>query len=234
MAGFDFYVQKKEDLINAVEEFGFVPLFKNSIPGFSVEEHASPAVWYNAVDDNWPVWEWKGPVIRETGCAYGKFFEHKAVFVSRKWFPDFANFRRDGYDFDARFDDGLASYREKDLFDLLDKHAPVLSRTLKEEGDYRKGGKKGFDTVMNHLQAMCYAVISDFVYLKSKSGKTYGWGVAEYSTPEKLMGRAFTDEVYRKTPEESCALVLEQLMKLVPEASENAVRKLLGAAKKNS
>lgn len=27
--------------------------------------------------------------------------------ISPKWFPDFANFRRQGYDFDARYDDGL-------------------------------------------------------------------------------------------------------------------------------
>ena len=56
--------------------------------------------------------------IRETGCAYGKFFENKAVFISKEWFPDFANYRRNGYDFDARFDDGLAAYKDKELFEL--------------------------------------------------------------------------------------------------------------------
>ena len=86
---------------------------------------------------------------------------------------------------------------------------------------------------MNHLQAMCYAVISDFVYLKSKTGKTYGWGVAQYSTPEKLMGSDFTGKVYKKTPEESCEIILNRLGSILPEASETALRKLLGAQKKN-
>ncbi|MBR6360734.1 MAG: hypothetical protein IKS04_02985, partial [Clostridia bacterium] len=105
MKKFDFYIETKQDLIDAVHEFGFVPLFANSIPGFSVQENVSPRAWFSGEEG---VWEWKGPVIRETGCGYGKFFENKAVFVSPEFFPDFANYRRDGYDFDARYDDGLA------------------------------------------------------------------------------------------------------------------------------
>ena len=42
---FDLTVRTKEDLIRAVQEYGFVPLFGGSVPGFSVEEHAVPEVW---------------------------------------------------------------------------------------------------------------------------------------------------------------------------------------------
>jgi len=57
------------------------------------------------------------------------------MYISPKWFTDFANFRRDGYDFDARYDDGLASFYDKELFELLDSKAPVLSKTLKKDGN---------------------------------------------------------------------------------------------------
>ena len=150
---YDFIIRSKQDLIDAVQRYGFVPLFAGAIPGFSVEEHAVPAVWYKKGSDDWPVWEWKGPVIRECGCAYGKFLEKKAVFISREWFSDFANFRRDGYDFDARWDDGLAFKGDKDLYELIEQNAPILSKRLKILGNYRKGGKGGFDTVINRLQA---------------------------------------------------------------------------------
>ena len=218
------YIRTKNDLIRAVQDFGFVPLFRNSIAGFSVEEHVAPEAWFT---DEEGVWEWKGPVIRETGCAYGKFFEHKAVFISRNWFPDFANYRRDGYDFDARFDDELASYRDRFLFDLVDGYAPVLSKTLKELGDYRKGGRVGFDTVMNRLQAQCYVVISDFVYERDRFGNPYGWGIAEYSTPERQMGKCFTDSVYQREPEESYERVLRHLKELLPAANEADLRRIL-------
>lgn len=197
---FDFLIETKSDLSDAVRKFGFVPLFRNSVPGFSVAEHVSPKAWFSSEEG---VWEWKGPVIRETGCAYGKFFENKAVFISREWFPAFANYRRDGYDFDARFDDGLAPIKDRDLYELLSRNAPVISKKLKRLGGYGRDGKKGFDTIMTRLQSQCYVVISDFVYERDKTGKAYGWGVAEYSTPEAFLGKDFSDAVYETTPRES-------------------------------
>ena len=204
--------------------FGVVPLFKNSIPGFSVAERVHPRAWFT---DEEGVWEWKGPVIRETGCAYGKFFENKAAFIRADLFSELANYRRDGYDFDARFDDGLASYREKDLFELTEKTAPVLSRSLRADGGYGKNGKTGFDTLITRLQALCYVLISDFVYDKDKNGKPYGWGVAEYSTPEKFFGGSFCKNVYNKKPEESYGILFRHIKELLPGASDKAVNKIL-------
>ena len=56
---------------------------------------------------------------RSGKVAYGKFFNKKAGFISLEWFPWFANFRRDGYDFDARWEDGLAGYRNKKIMDIF-------------------------------------------------------------------------------------------------------------------
>lgn len=224
MGKLGFTIRTKEDLLDAVEQLGFLPLFENSIPGFSVEENVDLSIWFGK--DPGP-WEWKGPVIRELGCAYGKFFEKKAVFISREWFPDFANYRRDGYDFDARYDDGLAPFRDKELYDLLDETAPILTGDLRDKGDYRKGGRKGFETIITRLQSQCYAVISDFKYKKDKHGKQYGWGVAEYSTPEKLWGGDFTEKVYQRSPEESYQRVLTHLKGLLPWVDEAAIQRIL-------
>ena len=221
---YDFYIREKEDLIRAVNDLGFLPFFKNSIEGFSIEEHIDPKIWFS---DNDGPWEWKGPVIRELKCAYGKFFERKAVYISKEWFPDFANYRRDGYDFDARFDDELASYQDKKLFDLVYANAPILSKELKKMGNYRKGGNKGFDTAITRLQAQCYVVISDFKYMTDRYGQQYGWGVAEYSTPEHFMGGDFTDHVYGRTPEESYERIYEHFRKILPDATEGKLSKIL-------
>lgn len=213
----DFTIRTMDDLIRAVEEFGFLPFFCNSIEGFSVEEHIDPDCWYHSDTGDWSAWEWKGPVIRKTGCAYGKFFEKKACYVSPEWFTELANYRRDGYDFDARWDDGLAPAQDLRLYELIDNNAPILSKELKQLGDYRKDGVKGFDTVINRLQSQCYVVISDFVYLRDKHGKPYGWGVAEYSTPERFMGDRFTEKVYARAPEESYERLLEHFSRLFPD-----------------
>ena len=215
-------IDSKEALVSAVNELGVVPFFRNSLPGFSIAENVSPDAWFS---DGEGVWEWKGPVIRETGCAYGKFFSGKAAFVSRELFPDLANFRRDGYDFDARYDDGLASFREKELYDLVSASCPVLSRDLKREGNYGKSGKKGFDALIAGLQKRCYVLISDFVYDTDKGGKQFGWGVAEYATPERLFGPRFREEAYARSPEESEDRLLARLKNVLPDESEEALRR---------
>lgn len=230
---YDFFVREKQDLIEAVETFGIVPYFANSIPGFSLEEHCHPAaLWSDTQDCSW---DWKGPVIRETNCAYGKFFEKKAAYVSRDWFCDLANWRRDGYDFDARYDDGLARFEDKELYELIDARAPILSKELRSDGGYacsgrfgRKAeGKKGFEGSITRLQEQGYVLICDFVYSADKYGKRRGWGVAAYSTPEKFMGDAFTQKVYARSPEESYERLLSHLRELLPDAPEKDLRRFL-------
>ncbi|MBO6215750.1 MAG: hypothetical protein J6N76_09535 [Lachnospiraceae bacterium] len=225
----DFKIGSIEGMMEAIEELGFVPFFANEIEGFSIEEHIADGCWYNEADDGfWPVWEWKGPIIREMKCAYGKFLRNKAMYISSKWFPDFANFRRNGYDLDARYDDGLLSFYDKELYDLLDANAPVMSKELKKIGGYGgKNGRKGFDTMITRLQKQCYVVISDFRYQTDKQGNEYGWGVAEYSTPERFMGKKFGNLVYKRTPEESYSRVLKHIKQILPDAGQDRIEKIL-------
>lgn len=227
MAFGNLLIKSKADLIAVINEYGFLPFFENPIDGFSIEEHISPDCWWHSDTGEWSAWEWKGPVIRETGCAYGKFFGKKACYISAEWFPDFANYRRDGYDFDAKYDDGLVPYRDKQFYDLVERNAPVISKRLKQLGNYKKGGNKGFDTIITRLQSQCYVIISDFVYMKDKYGKPYGWGVAEYSTPEAFMGDSFTDRVYSRSPEESYEKLLEHFCRLFPNEEITRIKKLL-------
>ena len=229
---FDFIVRTKQDLVSAVESYGIVPYFSTSIPGFSLQEHCSPSVLFSDSGDD--TWAWKGPVIRETGCAYGKFFEKKSAYVRRDLFYDLANYRRDGYDFDALWDEGLARYADKELFDLIEENAPILSKDLRQLGGYaysgrrqKTEGKKGFDPSLNRLQERCYVIIRDFVYTIDKRGIRRGWGVAQYSTPEREMGPDFSEKAYIRSPEESYERLLEHLIRLFPQVPEKALKRFL-------
>ncbi|MFR2172976.1 MAG: hypothetical protein ACLS5Z_06340 [Clostridium fessum] len=68
-----------DGLIAAVEQYGFLPFFRNEIHGFSIEELCPPELWF--ADDVDGPWEWKGPVARSGKCLYGKLFNKKAGFV---------------------------------------------------------------------------------------------------------------------------------------------------------
>lgn len=218
-------IKSAEDIIRIVREVGFLPFFANGIAGFSIEESCPRELWF-AADTDGP-WEWKGPVARSGFCVYGKLFSGKAGFVSGEWLPHLANLRRDGYDFDARFDDGLASSKDKDVYDAVFRHGSILSKRLKEICNYVKGGNKGFETVITRLQMQTYIVISDFVYLRDKNGKTYGWGVAEYSTPEALLGAERVVSAYSLPPAESERKMRDHLKKMLPDVDERLIASFL-------
>ncbi len=222
----NFEIGSMEELAAAVKEFGFVPFFANEIEGFSLEEHIADGCWYYD-SDPWDAWEWKGPVIRKSKCAYGKFLGNKAVYISAEWFPDFANYRRDGYDFDARYEDGLASYHDRQLYECIQEHEPVTSTRLKQLAGFTKGGKKGFDTILNRLMSECYVLTSDFVYQMNRHGVPYGWGIAQYATPETFFGDAFSDTVYKRSPEESRQRLVRHLQELFPKTEEAVIARFL-------
>ena len=218
-------LRSPEDIVALTNELGFLPFFASKIPGFSVEECCPPELWFSENADG--PWEWKGPAARSGQCVYGKFFGGKAGFISKEWFPDFANFRRDGYDFDARYEDGLAARKDKEVFDTITEHGTPLSKELKRLCDYRKGGNKGFDTVITRLQMQTYVTIGDFVYMQDKFGQPYGWGVAQYTTPEAQFGYDFVTSAYRKDPAESRADILAHLKSILPDSDETQLLKLM-------
>lgn len=218
-------IHSADDMIRLVESIGFLPFFANHIPGFSVEECCPGELWFAEGVDG--PWEWKGPTARSGRCIYGKLFGNKAGFVSRGWFPDFANFRRDGYDFDARYDDGLASRKDKSIFDTISEHGALLSKELKDLCNYRRGGNKGFDTVITRLQMQTYISIANFVYMKDKHGQTYGWGVAEYSTPDQQFGYDFVTSAYKRKPTESKQRIAAHLKTVLPDVRDEEILKLI-------
>ncbi len=216
-------VWSADDLAEMVEEWGFLPLLQNGVAGFSVEEHTPPSLWFTDVDGPW---EWKGPVIQKTGCAYGKFFFGKAGFISKQWYCDFANYRRDGYDFDARYDDGLARYRDKQVYEILAENSNLLSKEWRRLTGIEK--RSEFDAIVARLQMQGYVVTTDFEYARDRHGAPYGWGLARYATPEVQFGEWFTDRVYRRSPEESGEAIAEYLRNLLPLATDSQIKKILG------
>lgn len=219
-------VTSYKKMAEAVQKYGFLPLFANGIAGFSVEEHTPPRYWFSDNADG--PWEWKGPAIREINCVYGKFFGGKTGFISREWFPDFANYRRDGYDYDARCDEGLAPYGDRAVYDTLTAHGSLLSKDLKAFSGYFGKKRQKFEGILKRLQAQCYIIVDDFEYEIDKTGKPYGWGVARYITPEKKYGKEFTDNVYQRTPEESKEKIRRHLTELFPDAAKKDILHFIG------
>ena len=72
-----------------------------------------------------------------------------------------------------------------------------------------------------------YVTTADFKYARDRTGKSYGWGIARYATPEQLFGKDFTDQVYAREPEESKNRILSWLQELLPDASEKELNRII-------
>lgn len=220
-----------EELCSYIDEVGFLPLFRNEIPGFSVEERTVPDFWWSG-DEKKDPWSWRTVIASRGEIAYGKFFNKKAGFLSGKWLPCFCNYRRDGYDFDALWEDGKASYRQKKIMDLFHEDTELPSFEIKLRAGFGKEGEKNFDGTITELQMRFYLCVHGFKRKVNKKGMKYGWPVAVYSMPEHLFGYEEIAAGYRETPEESLERILQQLERYVPTAERKQMLKVLGVQKR--
>ena len=208
-----------------VQQMGFLPFFVCSVPNFSIEEFTPSRYWF-VEGVNGP-WEWRMEVARRGMVAYGKLFSKKAGLVSREWYPDLASYRRNGYDFDSRYEEGLASYREKYVMDVLLREGPTLSKDLKRMAGFGGDGLRGFDTVMTNLPMQTYVTVHSFEYARDKYGKPYGWGIARYAVAEDVLGVEVTQGAYNRSPEESKARIIQHLGMLCPDTFDDDLEKLI-------
>lgn len=235
------------DLEKLISQMGFLPFFGNEIPDFSVEEFTPHDLWFS--DEDGP-WEWKGPILRNGNCAYGKIFQKKAGFVSMEWFPDFVNYRRSVYNIQVESQESMGNL----VYETVVKHESLLSKEIKALCGYKKKRtkksinpfdswessevkaiysetepkKEGFETVITRLQMGTWLIVADFEYLYNKQGEPYGWGVARYATPEALYGEDVILASKHRTAEESKQRLVNHLTQLLPQATPAQILKIVG------
>ena len=232
-----YRIRTWQELVNWINEIGFLPLFANEVEGFSAEEHVSPDFWWTGNRQQDP-WEWREIIAASHQVAYGKFFANKAGFISAEWLPYFANFRRNGYDFDSRWEDGLANRREKVIMDLLTgkdedgettfPDTQILSTELKKMAGFGKNGEKNYPGIITSLQMQTYLVITDFHRRINKRGEEYGMAVSVMLPPEAIWGYETVTQAYSEKPAESWKRIVSRVKERFPAADEKDIIRLIG------
>lgn len=211
-------------LMEYIQQVGFLPLLPMGITGWSAEEVTDDECHYTNLPDGgweWPLWEWKGAILRESGCAYGKFFNRKAGFVSREWWPHFCHYRRHLHPYPEE-----GSIEEAILLTLRESGS-LITRELRAACGFTGTRMRGkFDAYLARLEMGGYIVTEDFVYPHDRHGREYGWGWALLTTPERLFGRAACHP--ECTPEESLQQMLQHFRTLLPDVSLPRIHRLLG------
>ena len=209
--------------METIQELGFLPLLNGGITGFSAEDMVDEECGYVVFPDggwDWPLWKWKGPVITEGNCVYGKFFDKKAGFISLEWWPDFCNWRRNQYHAPE------AGSVDEAILLTLQEHGSLITRQLRTACGFTGPKMRSlFDAHITRLQMACRIVTEDFVYPRDKHGREYGWGWALLTTPEQLMGHELCQ--CNRTPSESYDRIMQQLHSILPHATYRQLAHLL-------
>lgn len=208
-------LRNADELTALVNEIGFLPLFRSPIERFSVEDITSPGIWFK--EGVVGPWEWRETVAAEGKIAYAKLFKGKAGFVSMEMYPHLANYRRNGYDFDARVEDGLVRDGTRRLYGLISSGITMSS-------DLRKGfAAKGFESALTELQMLTYVTIAGFNRKRDKHGKPYGWSIGCYRLSEDCFGAETCQSAYEIEPEQSFEILTARLRSIVPDADPMAL-----------
>ncbi len=216
-----------DELMQTVREEGFLPLFHNGIRGFSVEDRTSALRWWTGLEQSDP-WEWRALAARSAEVAYGKFFDGRAGFISTDWFPAFANWKRDGYDFDALFEDGKATMRQKKIMDLFMNGEELFSFEARRLAGFGKEGERNFEGTLTSLEKASYLVIRDFRRRVNKKGGEYGWHIAVLTAPESIWGYDAVTADYFEEPAVCRQKITDHLLSLYPQAGVADILSVLG------
>ena len=220
-------VHNFDELTALVGRVGFLPLFRNGIEGFSVEEFVDPRTWWSGDPETDP-WEWRKEAARSKNMAYGKFFGGKAGIISLEWLPLFMSFRRGGCDFEDIWYAGLLQFRQKKIMDCLRGVPEMPGWQLRREAGFGKGGEKNFEGSITALQDMLFVVISDFRQRKNKFGLDYGWEGSVYSRPEECWGAQLISEAGRLSPDRSYREIRDLMNDLYPGCDPSLYKSLIG------
>lgn len=213
-------VKNAEDLVHRVEELGFLPFTRCGVEGLSVEELTPPEYWF--VKDVDGPWEWRQQAIER--FAYGRFFARNAGLVSFEWFPALCNFRRDGLDFDERYEDGRIPQSAKRLYDLIERQP----RSTLELRSLTPGSNYTVDRGVTQLMMSTDVIIVGFDTRIDSKGRPYGWGISRYAAADAALAH-LTRAAYSEDPEDSLARMRAHIQSLCPKADPKAVDRLLKA-----
>ena len=211
------------ELSEMIQQIGFLPLLDSGIIGYSAEAIVDEDCRYVLLPDggwDWPLWKWKGPIVTEGNCVYGKFFAGKAGFISMEWWPDFCNYRRH-----KRLAPSEGSIEEA-ILQILHEQGSMITRELRAACGFTGPKMRSrFDGYITRLQMACRIVTEDFVYPLDKHNHEYGWGWALLTIPENLLGK----EACRcpRTPQESFERIFAHFNTMLPQATEKQIMKLL-------
>ena len=224
-------VVSPETMYAAIQKLGIVPFFENVVPGYSIEELTPPRFWFDGDGAALGPWDWKIECVRSGDIAYGKFLlGGKAAFATVEWYRELLNWRRSLPKYQPTADGAR-------ILAYLEENGSI---GIKEVRGLLGVKKSAADAAISRLQLQCRVVTGDIVRVYRGEDLHYnGWQTSSFCTPEALFaaegapapaGFPFAPAVSLQvdhSPEASYARLVAHLRELVPDLTDNQLKKLL-------
>ncbi|MBQ7072140.1 MAG: hypothetical protein IJM89_02095 [Bacteroidales bacterium] len=245
-------VNSPETMIAVIRRYGILPLFKSSIPGWSIEDKTAPGCWFDTEGVLGP-WDWKIEAVQQGDIAYGRFIGGKAAFATVDWYRHLMNWRRSLPVY--RMAVG-GRYKASTKSDRLNKSmGPVILDAIEKDGEIKAEGihslfptvkKNTYDGVVRYLQMGTWVVVGDIERVYRGPNLTYsGWQRTSLTSPDQLFGTERPEtsapawaklfeaqtgsgnDIIDCTPEESRQRIISHIQELTPEATTDKLIKLI-------
>jgi len=217
-------VRDWETMLSLIQQYRLIPFFVNPVPGFSIEEHTLPELWF--AEDILGPWDWKIDCVQSGDIAYGKFlWGGKAAFATVDVYRELMNWRR-----------ALPKYTPSpDQQKILDHMGREGSITVTEVRNLFGISKSAADALLTKLQMQTRLVTGDIsrVY-RGPELKYSGWQKSSFCTPEALFEeldfpfpgfkpRSIQSDL---TPEESLAFLKATVRKTCGDLPDKILMKM--------
>lgn len=219
-------VRDQEGMLSLIQEFQLVPFFVNIIPGYSIEEHTPPELWFT--DENLGPWDWKIDCIQSGDVAYGKFlYGGKAAFATIDVFREIINWRR-----------SLPKYKpspdQKKVLDYIEEHGSVSVSDVRQLMGLKKAAA---DALLAKIQMQTRIITGDIARVYRGADLRYnGWQRSSFCTPEALFEEMdFPFPGYKPrtlksslTPAQSLEYLKDTVRNVCGDVPDKVLMKILG------
>ena len=219
-------VLSAEGMLSLIKEYQLIPFFVNPIPGYSVEEHTPPDLWFT--EDNLGPWDWKIECVRSGDIAYGKFlFGGKAAFATVDVYREIMNWRRS-------LPKSKPTPDQQKVLDYLEEQGSI---TVPEVRRLMGVTKSAADALLARIQMQSRIITGDITRVYRGMDLRYnGWQRSSFCTPEALFEEldfpfpGFQPRTLRSslTPDESLEFLKDTVRKVCGDVPDKVLMKMLG------
>ena len=184
----------------------------------------NPIVWHTGDPETDP-WQWRIRVLEERDdIAYAKLFFGTSGYITEEWYPYFLAVRRNGYDFEDTYENGLISDMEKRVYNAIRDNRRIPAHELKSLCCFSKEENSRYEKAVTSLQMKMFITICGRARKLNSQGIEYGWDSAVFCTCEEFWGDDISSDISEK---EAAEKIREQILKLNPNAEERKIRKFI-------